>query len=144
MNYLATDKDKGVECLFINGRPIRDIENEHWVSKGGYIILPKGSIKKLIGHDLTWEDEPVEISINIFNYERKGIKERPYCKSCDSYEDGWCTNFGKKVSPSSFCKFYRKTIFEFTCYNCGRKYYFIDSDAICRDKFCCKACEYGY
>ena len=25
------------------------------------IILPKGSIKKLIGRDLTWSDEPVEL-----------------------------------------------------------------------------------
>lgn len=25
------------------------------------VVLPKGTIKKLIGRDLTWEDEPVEI-----------------------------------------------------------------------------------
>ena len=25
------------------------------------IELPKGTIKKLIGHELTWEDEPVEL-----------------------------------------------------------------------------------
>ena len=32
--------------------------------KVGMIVqffLPKGSIKKLIGKDLTWEDEPVEL-----------------------------------------------------------------------------------
>lgn len=27
----------------------------------GCIVLPKGSIKKLIGRELTWEDEPVEL-----------------------------------------------------------------------------------
>lgn len=27
----------------------------------GGIELPKGSIKKLIGCDLTWDDEPVEL-----------------------------------------------------------------------------------
>lgn len=27
----------------------------------GLILLPKGSIKKLIGRDLTWEDNPVEL-----------------------------------------------------------------------------------
>jgi len=27
----------------------------------GCIILPRGSIKKLIGRTLTWEDEPVEL-----------------------------------------------------------------------------------
>ena len=34
-----------------------------WI-KGGYynlIILPKGSIKKLIGRELEWSDEPVEL-----------------------------------------------------------------------------------
>lgn len=25
------------------------------------IILPKGTIKKLIGRDLTWEDNPIEL-----------------------------------------------------------------------------------
>ena len=25
------------------------------------ILLPKGSIKKLIGRDLTWQDEPIEL-----------------------------------------------------------------------------------
>lgn len=28
---------------------------------GAMVDLPKGSIKKLIGRDLTWEDEPVKI-----------------------------------------------------------------------------------
>lgn len=33
-----------------------------WVrSYGDSIILPKGSIKKLIGRELKWEDDPVEI-----------------------------------------------------------------------------------
>lgn len=26
-----------------------------------YLPLPKGTIKKIIGYDLTWKDEPVEI-----------------------------------------------------------------------------------
>jgi hypothetical protein len=26
-----------------------------------YILLPKGSIKKLIGRELSWSDEPVEL-----------------------------------------------------------------------------------
>ena len=26
-----------------------------------WLVLPKGSIKKLIGRDLTWENEPVEL-----------------------------------------------------------------------------------
>lgn len=28
---------------------------------GAMFTIPKGSIEKLIGHKLTWEDEPVEI-----------------------------------------------------------------------------------
>lgn len=39
----------------------------HWSSDEtdplpeGAVILPKGYIKKLIGRDLTWKDEPVEL-----------------------------------------------------------------------------------
>ena len=29
---------------------------------GNFIALPKGSIKHLIGRELTWEDEPVEFT----------------------------------------------------------------------------------
>ena len=33
-----------------------------WVfDSAHYVLLPDGTIKKLIGRDLTWEDEPVEI-----------------------------------------------------------------------------------
>ena len=33
-----------------------------WVEgRGDDIYLPKGTIKKLIGRDLTWSDEPVEL-----------------------------------------------------------------------------------
>ena len=34
-------------------------DDESWYDSA--IFLPKGSIKKLIGKDLTWEDEPVEL-----------------------------------------------------------------------------------
>lgn len=62
MAYLCVDKEKELENLFIGDKPVRDIDLEHWVNKNdSYIILPKGSIKKLIGRELKWEDEPVEI-----------------------------------------------------------------------------------
>jgi hypothetical protein len=34
-----------------------------WIvtSYGNYIKLPKESIKKLIGKELTWSDEPIEL-----------------------------------------------------------------------------------
>lgn len=39
-----------------------DMNRKRWnVGYGHAITLPKGTIKKLIGRDLTWEDEPVEI-----------------------------------------------------------------------------------
>ena len=63
------------------------------------------------------------------------------CKFCDSYENGWCTNFGKDVHPDSSCKFFLRNIIELTCQNCGRKYSFAESDAIKRTDFCCKECE---
>lgn len=66
------------------------------------------------------------------------------CLYCNSYKDGWCTNFGKEVNAEDSCKHYQCDIVEYTCQQCGRKYQYSDSDATCRDKFCCKACEYGY
>lgn len=78
------------------------------------------------------------------------LKEKGYnidcdnkCLYCNSYQDGWCTNFGKEVNAEDSCEHYQCDIVEYTCKNCGRKYQYSDSDAICRDKFCCKACEYG-
>ena len=66
MAWLAVDKT-GDETIF-ERKPIMnhyglwlpnttcdDYEDSDW------IILPQGSIKKLIGRDLTWEDEPVQI-----------------------------------------------------------------------------------
>lgn len=75
MAWLAVDKDRS-EHIFQN-RPIRDFEYDAFEDpvyqsfdrQGGAlefhhysdIGLPKGSIKKLIGRDLTWEDNPVEL-----------------------------------------------------------------------------------
>lgn len=59
MAWVAVNKN-GDEVLF-------DFEPERyndffWVADvGDDIYLPKGSIKKLIGRDLTWEDNPVEL-----------------------------------------------------------------------------------
>lgn len=38
--------------------PFSDSE---WGVMDSSVILPKGTIKKLIGHELTWEDNPVEL-----------------------------------------------------------------------------------
>ena len=75
MAWLAVNKS-GNEYIFIN-KPIRNSEYdifedpvyESWDGQGGRselhhysdIELPKGSIKKLIGHELTWDDDPVEL-----------------------------------------------------------------------------------
>lgn len=57
MAWLAVDKN-GSEFIY-DEFPKRD--EEVWDTKFSYIPLPQGSIKKLIGRDLIWEDEPVEI-----------------------------------------------------------------------------------
>ena len=62
MAWIAVDKD-GTEVVY-GDKPERDASvgvwdtpepNQYWV------ILPKGSIKKLIGRSLTWEDECIEL-----------------------------------------------------------------------------------
>lgn len=59
MAWLAVNKDLK-EAIF-NLKPGRG--NDLWCpyyERDSYIMMPKGSIKKLIGRDLTWNDEPVE------------------------------------------------------------------------------------
>lgn len=67
MAWLAVDEN-GKEGVFKN-RPIRGELNfwydEQEIDEGIFydteISLPRGSIKKLIGRELTWNDEPVEL-----------------------------------------------------------------------------------
>ena len=67
MAWVAVDKN-GEEVIY-SIEPIRGTNEikrntEIWVLHRigeHYIYLPKGSIKKLIGKNLTWDDEPVEI-----------------------------------------------------------------------------------
>jgi hypothetical protein len=49
--YLAVDKD-GVECMY-NDTPKKYAD--HWNTELDSIELPKGTIKKLTGKDLTFE-----------------------------------------------------------------------------------------
>lgn len=58
MTYLAVDED-GSEWKF-ETQPIRN-ENNQWDTADGINALVNGSIKKLLGYKLTWEDEAVEI-----------------------------------------------------------------------------------
>ena len=67
MAYLAVDKD-GTEVIF-DDKPVRGTNKlkgncNQWAlnsTTSKYIILPLGSIEKLIGRTLTWDDEPVKI-----------------------------------------------------------------------------------
>ncbi len=53
--------NKGVEVIS-NHYPVRlDGSITGWCLPSGFIQLPNGSIKALIGRDLTWQDEPVEL-----------------------------------------------------------------------------------
>ena len=60
MAWLAVDKD-GDEYIY-SSEPERDddlfVNSEY---DGKFFELPNGSIEKLIGKKLTWDDEPVEI-----------------------------------------------------------------------------------
>ena len=59
MAWVAVNKS-GSEVIF-DFEPYR-WNDSLWVEDtADDIYLPKGSIKKLIGKDLTWEDNPVEL-----------------------------------------------------------------------------------
>ena len=76
MAYLAV-QSWGDEVMFHNC-PTRK-ENKYWQDDEVYweirglttcaqdysIVLPKGTIKNLIGRDMTWEDEPVLLSADV-------------------------------------------------------------------------------
>lgn len=60
MAWLTVDKN-GEETIYEEA-PIRD--DGFWdpsFHDPSFVELPKGSIAKLIGRELTWEDEPVEL-----------------------------------------------------------------------------------
>ena len=66
MVYLAVNKD-GSEV--VSNTRIKRFKNywvdeffEHEFDTIDVVFLPKGSIKKLIGRELTWEDNPVEFT----------------------------------------------------------------------------------
>ena len=68
MAWVAVDS-LNQELIFRN-EPFRDIDTDYMITYHGWfdgirnswgIELPKGSIKKLIGRDLDWNDEPVEL-----------------------------------------------------------------------------------
>ena len=60
MAWVAVDENKS-EWIF-EEEPTQ--ENGIWMKESWEnecVRLPKGSIKKLIGRELTWEDKPVEL-----------------------------------------------------------------------------------
>lgn len=59
MAWVAVDKN-GQEVIF-EDQPIKGKEIWYLDREDYYVNLPKGSIKKLIGRELTWDDEPVEL-----------------------------------------------------------------------------------
>ncbi len=66
MAWLCTDRD-GSEWVF-EKHPVRSAScYDEWVNEvenfgNPAVELPTGSIAKLIGRELTWEDEPVELT----------------------------------------------------------------------------------
>lgn len=60
MAWLAVDKDWS-ETVF-SGKPTRD--GDIWgptLQDDQCVDIPKGTIKKILGYELNWENEPVEI-----------------------------------------------------------------------------------
>lgn len=58
MAWIAVDKDN-TEYIY-EDKPSRTSAG-CWYGTFGLVRIPKGSIKKLIGRELSWIDEPVEL-----------------------------------------------------------------------------------
>lgn len=74
MAWVAIDEFED-ECI-LDTKPSKNKKDKDW--KGywndfyiGKIRLPKGTIKKLIGRNLTYDDEPVELKNDISSYRNK-------------------------------------------------------------------------
>lgn len=62
MAWVAVDKD-GKECIY-QFHPVRKEHYNSFIPLYEYsmwLVVPKGTIKKIIGRKLTWNDEPVEL-----------------------------------------------------------------------------------
>lgn len=68
MAWIATDwngEEWVYEAMPVRGGSIDAVDGRYWYADTGvFVELPRGSIKKLIGRDLTWEDEPVKLKEN--------------------------------------------------------------------------------
>lgn len=61
-NELIEKFGKGYEhCLKKDDHWCNGFSSGHYIPRFCGVKLPKGSIKKLIGRELNWSDEPVEI-----------------------------------------------------------------------------------
>ena len=69
MAWVAVDKN-GDEYIF-ECNPHRD--EDAWFEHCDFVELPKGSIKKLIGRDLTWSDDTIELN----DYYKASNKGKP-------------------------------------------------------------------
>lgn len=58
MAWVAVDKDR-IEYIY-EDKPSRTSAG-YWYSVFGLVRVPNGSIKKLIGRELSWNDESVEL-----------------------------------------------------------------------------------
>lgn len=63
MAYVAVNED-GSEYIH-ELYPHREYDEAWYRLNSDMVKLPKGSIKKLIDRELTWEDEPVELTNKI-------------------------------------------------------------------------------
>ena len=62
MAWVAVDKDDSERIYPFSPYRVTDYWTcSMYMGLSGPINLPKGSIKKLIGRDLSWEDNPVEL-----------------------------------------------------------------------------------
>lgn len=61
MAWLAVDQDES-EFIYSN-KPIRKYDLMWEPNCCNYVHLPKGTIKKIFGIELTWNNEPVELKL---------------------------------------------------------------------------------
>ena len=65
MSWLAVDGRKQNNEFIYDTKPKRVTEGKpryhHWRCDSDVVFVPDGTIEKIIGHKLTWLDDPVEL-----------------------------------------------------------------------------------
>ena len=123
MVYLAVNKDSSEVVSNTRIKRFKDywVDEffEHEFDTIDVVFLPKGSIKKLIGRELTWEDNPIEfteknIDTESFNEKIISIRKKGLQYYKERCEESPQLEYNDEIREEILAAFYQGTIEAYT------------------------------